>query len=45
MGRQLHRRQPQLAPLHEHTKVVRTIAVNEPAVDDIFSAYWQRAGR
>jgi sulfoacetaldehyde dehydrogenase len=27
------------------TKVVRTIAVNEPAVDDIFSAYWQRAGR
>jgi sulfoacetaldehyde dehydrogenase len=27
------------------TKVVRTIAVNEPAVEDIFSAYWQRAGR
>jgi sulfoacetaldehyde dehydrogenase len=27
------------------TKVVRTIPVNEPAVDDIFSAYWQKAGK
>jgi sulfoacetaldehyde dehydrogenase len=27
------------------TKVVRTIAVNEPAVDDIFSDYWQQAGK
>jgi len=26
------------------TKVIRTIAVNEPAVEDIFSDYWQRAG-
>ena len=27
------------------TKVVRTIPVNEPAVDDIFSTYWQKAGK
>lgn len=26
------------------TKVIRTIAVNEPAVKDIFSDYWQQAG-
>ncbi len=27
------------------TKVVRTIPVNEPAVDDIFAGYWDRAGK
>ena len=27
------------------TKVVRTIAVNEPAVEDMFSDYWQQAGK
>ena len=27
------------------TKVVRTIAVNEPAVEDIFDSYWKRAGK
>ena len=27
------------------TKVVRTIVANEPAVEDIFSGYWQQAGK
>ncbi len=27
------------------TKVVRTIPVNEPSVDEIFSDYWQQAGK
>ncbi len=27
------------------TKVVRTISVNEPSVDEIFSDYWQQAGK
>jgi sulfoacetaldehyde dehydrogenase len=34
---------------HKHlmniTKVVRTIPVNEPAVEDIFSDYWETAGK
>lgn len=34
---------------HKHlmnvTKIVRTIPVNEPSLDDIFSAYWSQAGR
>ena len=34
---------------HKHlmniTKIVRTIAVNEPKVEDIFDAYWKAAGK
>ncbi len=34
---------------HRHlmniTKIVRTIPANEPALDDIFGEYWQRAGK
>lgn len=34
---------------HKHlmniTKIVRTIPTNEPALDDIFGDYWQKAGR
>lgn len=34
---------------HKHlmniTKVVRTIPVNEPSVNEIFGAYWEKAGR
>ena len=27
------------------TKVIRTIPTNEPAVEDVFSDYWQQAGK
>ena len=34
---------------HKHlmniTKIVRTIAVDEPTLDDVFADYWKRAGR
>ncbi len=34
---------------HKHlmniTKVIRTIPVNEPSLEDIFSEYWQQAGK
>ncbi len=34
---------------HKHlmniTKIVRTIPVNEPSLDDIFGGYWERAGK
>lgn len=34
---------------HKHlmniTKVVRTIPVNEPSLDEIFGSYWQDAGK
>ena len=34
---------------HKHlmnvTKIVRTIPVNEPALDDIFGKYWEQAGK
>ncbi len=34
---------------HKHlmniTKIVRTIPVNEPKVEDIFSGYWEKAGK
>ena len=34
---------------HKHlmniTRIVRTIAPNEPALDDIFQSHWEKAGK
>ncbi len=34
---------------HKHlmniTKIVRTIPVNEPSLDDVFGVYWNEVGR